>query len=148
GHLRSLNMPKASPNAYDRIIERVFFDRFKKGAASVEFEREDLVAAAREVGIKDPKNLGDVVYSFRYRKPLPDGILKTCPEGQEWIIRGLGTAKYRFVLVPDTRIEPRAGLYQIKVPDATPEIVARYALSDEQALLARVRYNRLVDIFT
>lgn len=33
------------------------------------------------------------------------------------------------------------------MPDATPEIIANYALSDEQALLARVRYNRLIDIF-
>lgn len=35
-----------------------------------------------------------------------------------------------------------------KVPDATPGVVAMYALGDEQALLARVRYNRLIDIFT
>jgi hypothetical protein len=34
------------------------------------------------------------------------------------------------------------------VPDATPGIIAKYALSDEQALLAKLRYNRLVDIFT
>ncbi len=36
----------------------------------------------------------------------------------------------------------------IKIPDATPGIVAMYALSDEQALLAKLRYNRLLDIFT
>jgi hypothetical protein len=35
-----------------------------------------------------------------------------------------------------------------KVPDSTPGIVAKYALSDEQSLLARIRYNRLIDIFT
>ena len=35
----------------------------------------------------------------------------------------------------------------IKIPDATPEIIAANALSDEQALLAKVRYNRLIDIF-
>jgi hypothetical protein len=34
-----------------------------------------------------------------------------------------------------------------KVPDATPEIIKRYALTDEQALLAKIRYNRLIDIF-
>jgi hypothetical protein len=37
---------------------------------------------------------------------------------------------------------------ETKVPDSTPGIVARYALSDEQGLLARLRYNRLIDIFT
>ena len=45
-------------------------------------------------------------------------------------------------------IEPRVGRYRIKIPDATPEIIAQHALSDEQALLARVRVNRLIDIFT
>jgi hypothetical protein len=35
-----------------------------------------------------------------------------------------------------------------KIPDATPGIVAKYAFNDEQALLAKVRYNRLVDIFS
>jgi hypothetical protein len=37
---------------------------------------------------------------------------------------------------------------EIKIPDATPGIVAKYALGDEQALLAKLRYNRLIDIFT
>lgn len=33
------------------------------------------------------------------------------------------------------------------MPDSTPEIIGAYSLSDEQALLAKVRYNRLVDLF-
>ncbi len=36
----------------------------------------------------------------------------------------------------------------VKVPDATPGLVTKYALDDEQGLLARLRYNRLIDIFT
>ena len=35
-----------------------------------------------------------------------------------------------------------------KVPDATPGVIGMYALNDEQALLAKLRYNRLIDIFT
>lgn len=34
-----------------------------------------------------------------------------------------------------------------KIPDGTPSIVKKYSISDEQALLAIVRYNRLIDIF-
>lgn len=37
---------------------------------------------------------------------------------------------------------------ETKIPDATPGMIAQYALSDEQALLAKLRYNRLVDIFS
>src|SRR6202020_777727 len=45
------------------------------------------------------------------------------------------------------QIRPTNGLLVRKVPDATPEIIAQYALTDEQALLAKVRFNRLIDIF-
>lgn len=30
----------------------------------------------------------------------------------------------------------------VKVPDSTPGLIVKYALSDEQALLAKARYNR------
>ena len=43
---------------------------------------------------------------------------------------------------------PAVNLAVTKVPDCTPGIVAKYAFNDEQALLARVRYNRLVDLFS
>jgi hypothetical protein len=46
-----------------------------------------------------------------------------------------------------SRILPREDLILIKIPDSTPEIISTYAQGDEQALLARVRYNRLVDVF-
>lgn len=39
-------------------------------------------------------------------------------------------------------------IVDIKIPDATPGIVSMYALNDEQSLLAKLRYNRLIDIFT
>ena len=52
-----------------------------------------------------------------------------------------------FRLVRQAKIFPNSSLVEIKVPNATPEIVGAYALSDEQALLAKARYNRLVDLF-
>ena len=51
------------------------------------------------------------------------------------------------MLVGDVPLTPNPNLAVTKVPDATPGIIAKYAFSDEQAVLARVRYNRLVDIF-
>ena len=47
------------------------------------------------------------------------------------------------------KIEPSNNRQKIKIPDATPEIVKKYAPgTDEQALLTKVRYNRLIDLFT
>lgn len=116
--------------------------------SSVNFSRTELIEVASELKIAVPKNLGDVLYSFRHRRDLPERVLATCAKGREWMIESIGKAQYSFRSVPITRIEPQIGRYQIKVPDATPEIVAQHELSDEQALLAKLRYNRLIDIFT
>lgn len=78
---------------------------------------------------------------------LPAAIAKTQPAGKEWLIEGRGRAQCAFRLVTINRVSPNPQLAVIKIPDATPEIVSAYALSDEQALLAKVRYNRLLDIF-
>jgi hypothetical protein len=109
--------------------------------------RKEFIDIAKILGIELPSNVGDVIYNFRYRNELPAKIRDTVSTGIEWIIEGTGRARYRFVQVPLNRIIPREELLTIKIPDATPEIITAYALSDEQALLAKVRYNRLVDIF-
>ncbi len=141
-------MPKTSKsNRYQALIEGIFFDHYANDAQSFEFARTELVSKSEELGIDLPSNLGDVVYSVRYRTPLPSRILKTQPEGLEWIIEGAGRARYRFRLVSETRIAPRDDLIRISIPDATPEVIRAYALDDEQALLAIVRYNRLIDTF-
>lgn len=134
-------------NRYQALISDLFFERFHEGAEAMAFTREELVAAADTLQIKMPKNAGDVLYSFRFRNPLPNAILETQPAGKEWVIEGAGRAKYEFRLVPVNRIAPNPSLVTIKIPDATPEIISSHALSDEQALLAKVRYNRLIDIF-
>lgn len=133
--------------AYQAIIEDIFAKFYKPGDVEFEFAREEIAAAAERQDVKAPKNLGDVIYSFRYRRALPKSILDTQPEGLYWLILGAGDARYRFRLSGLCYIEPRPGLLVRKIPDATPEIIAKYALNDEQALLAKVRYNRLIDIF-
>jgi len=134
-------------NRYSALVEKIFFDKYRKGAVNLGFERIDLETAAEKLKLKLPKNLGDILYSFRYRAAMPQTILDTQPRGKEWIIEGSGRGQYSFKLVGINRILPNAELAAIKVPDATPEIISAYALSDEQALLAKVRYNRLIDIF-
>lgn len=132
---------------YSALIEGIFFDHYSFGIESFEFERIDLEAKAIALGIAVPRNLGDVVYSPRYRQSLPEKVIATQPPGREWVIEGAGRARYRFRLVAATRITPRIELVTIGIPDATPEVIRAYALDDEQALLAIVRYNRLIDIF-
>ncbi|MHB8618553.1 MAG: endonuclease [Chloroflexota bacterium] len=139
---------RSALNRYGRIIEAIFLSNFQEGAAEVVFGRQQIIDAARELGIRLPSNIGDVIYSFRYRAALPESIRAKAPEGKEWIIRPAGRSRYRFVATATGTILPSSLVAETKVPDATPGIITLYALTDEQALLAKLRYNRLVDIFT
>lgn len=129
------------------LVEHIFSNRYKAGLEVVPFSREDLIDAAQLLDIEVPRNLGDVLYSFRFRTTLPEAIISTAPSGYEWVISGTGRGLYAFTLASASRILPNASLLAVKIPDATPQIISRYAASDEQALLARLRYNRLIDIF-
>ncbi len=134
-------------NVYATIIEEIFVSKFETGMTRVDFERSDITAEAERRGLPRPSNVGDVVYSARYRMPQPASVQATATAGYEWTIRGTGQGRYSFVLIKPIHLAPNEQMAATKVPDATPGVVAMYALGDEQALLAKVRYNRLIDIF-
>ena len=144
-------MTKKSEKAaqYIPIMIHIFEKHWKIGEVEFEFHRDELVSAAESLGVDRPDNLGDVIYAFKFRRELPKVIVETAPKGKSWILEGAGHGRYRFRLVDKggTTIKPREDIAAIKIPDATPEIIGAYALGDEQALLAKVRYNRLIDIF-
>jgi hypothetical protein len=139
---------------YNRIIEAVFKSQRIAGSNRFSFSRDDLLAAATELGLEIKgdetvvaRNIGDIIYTYRFRKDFPHSILKTAPEGEMWIIlgKGIGAYEFRLITIPGLSADPN---WQItKLHDATPEIVRRFKLNDEQAVLARIRYNRLVDLF-
>lgn len=131
---------------YNTVIIEIFRQHYVPGIEQFEFPRSELEAVGVRLGL-DPKNLGDVIYAYRFRRPLPKEITNTEPEGLQWIIELAGRAIYRFRLERINRIVPSTSLVQIKIPDSTPEIIIKYSSGDEQALLTKIRYNRLIDIF-
>src|SRR5688572_2122971 len=100
----------AKANRYTQIIESIFFNAYKKEITEIPFTREDIVHVANKLKIALPKNLGDVLYSFRYRTSLPTRIVELAPDGLEWIIRPAGKALYKFELTRQTNFTPAANL--------------------------------------
>ena len=138
-------MAKGEKSKYAEAILKIFKKHYKKGTTEIAFTREELLSATEGT----VKNIGDLVYSFRYRATLPEEITSTVKEPAGWIIVPRGAAKYALVVHPGGgNITPDTQRKAILIPDATPEIISANAKNDEQALLAKVRYNRLVDIFT
>lgn len=136
-----------SENRYAQILAFIFNSKYTPGASTIEFVRQDLKDACVELGIVQPDNLSDIIYNFRHRNELPASITSRAPTGLSWIITGRGRSKYQFEAASASRVVPAVGRIVTKVPDATPEIIRENTLGDEQALLAMVRYNRLVDTF-
>jgi hypothetical protein len=139
---------------YQQVISDVFLSRYKAGVNRLEFTRDDLFNSIQKLGFElkgeetiVAKNLGDIVYTFRFRKDFPPDILRTAPKNKMWIIIGKGDARYEFRLITTPSLDADPDWFVTKIHDATPEIVRRFALNDEQAVLARIRYNRLVDLF-
>jgi hypothetical protein len=66
----------------------------------------------------------------------------------DWIIKLDGRGSYLFQLTTMARIVPNEQLVLTKILDSTPGLIDKYAMTDEQALLAKIRYNRMIDTFT
>ena len=138
---------RSGTNRYTRLLERIFHAKYSAEKTHIEFARDEMAEAAVALDLPLPKNLGDVIYTFRYRAPVPASILATAPAGRTWIIEPACIGRYRFALVHDLPLEPNPNLAETKIPDATPGMIAKYAFGNEQGVLARIRYNRLLDVF-
>ena len=131
---------------YDQVIIRVF-EKFHKSKESerLPFTKADIVRAVDELGF-EINNVPDIAYTYRTgRSPLPQAILAH----GNWAIDGTGKGKYTFVrLARSPYVDIPADVETIRILDATPQIILKYQSTDEQAILARIRYNRLMDIFS
>lgn len=80
------------PARYAQIIETIFARKYREGATSIPFERSELIDTASELGIETPKNVGDILYSFKSRAAFPLSIQETAPAGLSWVIVNKGRA--------------------------------------------------------
>ena len=143
-------MPKRSSGetVYVRIIRKLFAERHAHGRRSFDFDRGDITAIAQRLRVSVPKNLGDNIYAIRHgRQELPDDIKALAPRNKSWLLLPNGRGKYRFQAAARTFLAPDESLEATLIPDATPQILNRYVQGDEQAVLARILYSRLIDIF-
>ena len=145
-------MPKNSPDLEKNralVIERVFKKVYQPSQAELPFTLADIKEAIAAVSSANPEYIEENKYDVRYafvsgRQELPASVDSLGP----WMIGSRGKGKYAFVkLQSPTKVQIPTDLATIYLPDATPEIVLEYAGSDEQGILAKVHYNRLLDIY-
>ncbi|HFC12923.1 MAG TPA: endonuclease [Anaerolineae bacterium] len=135
--------------AYDQVILRVFEDVYQDNSDAhlLLFTKADIENVIKQLDLAlSTRNVPDIVYTYRSgRSPLPAKILAT----GSWAIEGKGKGQYAFRrLSRSPHFDIPADIRIIEILDSTPQIVLKYQNSDEQAMLARLRYNRLIDLFT
>lgn len=145
-------MAKRPSKSREGQIIREIFAKHRRGAErTFLFERDEIHKAADDLGVARLDNPYSLVYNLRHRG-MPADIAALAEPGMEWIIIGdpeISTS-YRIKQAPITRISPDTSLVPITLPDATPRLLTDHVFGetqDEQAVLAMVRYNRLVDLF-
>lgn len=128
----------------ERILLRIIEKKAEPSSTEIEFTATDIIKTAAELGLSYG-NPHDLVYYFRRRKGFPESLLERGFNELKTVGKG------RFLLVKST-VPPAITFPQdiaiTKIPDATPQIVYERCGGNEQALLTRVRYSRLVDCFT
>ena len=145
--------PRSSANAevsdtelkeYDQVVIELFNRLHKRSEKKLPFTKGEIERVVADLGF-EIRNIPDIAYTYRTgRSALPAEILRH----GHWAIDGAGKGKYVFVkLSRPPYFDLPEDMEKVTIPDATPQVVLKYQSGDEQAMLARVRYNRLVDTF-
>ncbi|PSG98472.1 hypothetical protein BRD56_00605 [Thermoplasmatales archaeon SW_10_69_26] len=130
---------------YEQVLLAVFAEHYEEGDEEIEFEKDEFADAADDLGLRI-RNIPDVVYAFRSRRPLPDPITTI----GDWIIQPAGKGSYKFQLLQSApQFDLNFEAYQpIEIYNSVPEVVQKFLRDDEQSLLTTILYNRVIDIFT
>jgi hypothetical protein len=134
-----------SLSLYDEVILEIFRKHYLPDSSRIIFEKDELAKVCIEHGIT-VRNIPDIIYTYRVRRKLPSAILVT----GNWAIEPAGRGVYSFLKLQNT---PQFDIpfhdYQpIEILNAIPEVVEGMLRQDEQSLLTKILYNRLIDIFT
>jgi hypothetical protein len=108
-------------NKYDKLLASIFKAKWKSTLTEVPFSKDEVIAAAAKLNLRI-KNLADVIYTYRSRRPMPGDILKT----GNWVIAARGSGLYAFVRITgETTVTIPESLKVYPIPYAVPEIVAQ-----------------------
>lgn len=131
---------------YDKILIELFQAKLADCGDKdiIYFDKDDVAKVANDLNITI-RNIPDIIYTYRSRRPLPMIIL----DKGNWIIAPKGKGKFAFCKISRSpHLQIQEGLASIDILNSLPEIVEKYSTNDEQALLSCIRYNRLIDVFT
>jgi hypothetical protein len=131
---------------YDQILSDLFFKFYSPAMDTIPFAHKDLVESASRYDKHN--NISDIIYTYRHgRRPYPAAIQKIA-QGRDWAIEGTGKSSYEFVTVDQNFFyaNPQCPIIEIHNQSIAPQLLEQIG-QDEQATLAIIRTNKLLDTF-
>ncbi len=135
---------------YEQIIDRVIRKKFRFGMTQFMVTSKEIEIASQELDIR-LKNPGDPIYTYRFRKDLPQWFRDTETEKDkdgnklEWMILLAGDGEYLFIMGRNRIIKPSLTLEPIRVREVKSCITIKP--TDEQSKLAWIRRNFILEHF-
>lgn len=144
-------MPEISEdmNRAEKVIVSIFKEVYEEGKDSLPFNLGMVRKASNEyIGEDKNTNDPDIMYRFKTgRSEIPDEIKKK----GEWVVKSRsGQGNYEFVKLDGGKyldIPSHSDFEAIEVLESTPDVVLKYSSDDEQSLLSRLQYSRLLGTF-
>ncbi|WP_204115957.1 hypothetical protein [Shimia biformata] len=132
---------------YEALISVLFSTLYHPDQTALSFTREDLVAAANNLGVSPPSNIGDVLYAYRHRAPLPAWIQATATEGKAWSIEPAGRGQYVMAQSAPLWIEAPDDIEMSWLEDPTPGTAREFGLEGTALLEAILRSGDVLSDF-
>ena len=146
-HADALGIIQANPMAQCmKPLSYIFFTRAKPGVSFLRFSTDDVKCAFRRMGIKVPKNIGDIPHQAQ-KRAMPLVIQSTAPLGCEWILESMGAGVHCFKLVGSNKLHPSADAEERHVEDKAAAIIEAFDMSDKARLELQVKENGLLNDF-
>ena len=129
------------------FVDYLMKNNFINSLTPISFERTDILEiCAKEFG-KAPKNLGDIIYSLRYRLDYLSTYDYLLEKDYTWTLLSTGIGKYELSPLKKLRIPSLESEDIIYIKDNTPKHIHELRPLNDQSLLMKIIQNDILNEF-
>lgn len=137
----------AENNKAKSFIKHLIEKNFTASQDSIPFSRDDVSLYCLKKFKKIPKNVGDIIYSLRYRMDYLSTFDHLLDPDYTWTLLSLSTGQYELKPMPKLKLPDLTSVPVISKIDKTPEHIHNLRPLNDQSLLMKIYQNKVLSEF-
>lgn len=129
------------------FIDYLMKNSFVDSLTPISFERTDILDVCKNEFGEAPKNLGDIVYSLRYRLDYLSNYDYLLEKDYTWTLLSTGIGQYELAPLKKLRLPNLESENVLYVDDQTPAHIHKLRPLNDQSLLMKVIQNGILNEF-